>query len=253
MGSLEVRRRRSTGVSVARLIPTGSLAGLGALAALTPDPNYIIAGLFGAGALMTGRRLLGRRLDGLRLAQAHLDLHHLQLPLCVEALYVHLGGGYLALGLARAELADGLGLVGGLADRLPGLLQVARGVREGDVRAGVVGGTQGPGPLVLLHEGGPLAHHVVVAALLVAEGLLHLLGVLAGLLETARYLRQARLRLLLLLDHLDGCLPLAPAGELARLALLDGQDLLLRGGVVGEHLLVGHRTGRRDLQLLQVI
>jgi hypothetical protein len=36
---------------LARLIPTGSLAGLGALAALIPDPNYILAGLFGAGAL----------------------------------------------------------------------------------------------------------------------------------------------------------------------------------------------------------
>ncbi len=46
---------------MARLIPTGSLAGLGALAALIPDPNYILAGLFGAGALMTGRRLLDRR------------------------------------------------------------------------------------------------------------------------------------------------------------------------------------------------
>ncbi len=106
---------------------------------------------------------------------------------------------------------------------------------------------------MLFHEGGPLAHHVVVAALLVAEGLLHLLGVLAGLLETALYLRQARLRLLFLLDHLDGGLPLAPARKLARLALLGYEDLLLRGGVVGEHLLVGHRAGRRDLQLFQVI
>jgi hypothetical protein len=61
VGSLEVRRRRGTGVSLARLVPTGSLAGLGALAALIPDPNYILAGLFGAGALMTGRRLFDRR------------------------------------------------------------------------------------------------------------------------------------------------------------------------------------------------
>jgi hypothetical protein len=121
------------------------------------------------------------------------------------------------------------------------------------LRAGVVGCAQGAGPLVFFHEGGPLAHHVVVAAFLVAEGLLHLLGVFAGLFEAALYLRQARLGLLLLLDHLDGGLPLAPAGELARLALLDGQDLLLGGGIVGEHLLVGHRARRRYLQLFEVL
>src|SRR5215204_6406119 len=64
-------------------------------------------------------------LDRFRLAQAHLDLHHLELPLGVEPLYVDLGRRYLALGLAGAELSYGLSLVGGLADRLPRLLQVA--------------------------------------------------------------------------------------------------------------------------------
>src|SRR5215213_1291983 len=126
--------------------------------------------------------VVGRGLD--RLAQAHLDLHHLELPLGVESLYVDLGRRYLALGLARAELADGLGLVGGLADGLPRLLQVARGVGEGDVGAGLVGGPEGAGALMLLHQGRTLAHHVVVAALLVTEGLLQLLGVLAGLFQT---------------------------------------------------------------------
>ena len=72
------------------------------------------------------RCLLGRRgLDRFGLAQAHLDLHHLELPLGVEPLYVDLGRRYLALGLAGAELAYGLRLVGGLADGLPRLLQVA--------------------------------------------------------------------------------------------------------------------------------
>jgi hypothetical protein len=136
---------------------------------------------------------------------------------------------------------------------LPGLFKVARGVGEGDVGAGLVGCPEGAGALVLLHERSPLAHHVVVAALLVAERLLHLLGVLAGLFETRLDIYQARLGFLFLLDHLDGGLPLAPACEFAGLAFLDGQDLLLRDGVVGEHLLVGHRAGRRDLELLQVL
>src|SRR5215217_1762236 len=66
----------------------------------------------------------------LGLTQSHLDLHHLELLLGVEPLDVDLGRRYLALGIARTELADGLGLVGGLADRLPRLVQVARGVGE---------------------------------------------------------------------------------------------------------------------------
>ena len=54
-------------------------------------------------------------------------------------------------------------------------------------------------------------------------------------------------------DDLDRGFPLAPAGELAGLAFLDGEGLLLCDGVVGEHLLVGHRAGRGDLELLQVL
>src|SRR5918998_5224403 len=198
-----------------------------------------------------GRRLGGRYLLGF--AQAHLYLHHLELTLGIEAFYVYLGGSYLALGLAGAELADGLGLVGGLADRLAGLLEGPAGVGEGDLGARVVRGAQGACPLVLLHQGGPLAHDVVVAALLVAEGPLHLLGVLARLLESGLYIDELRLGLLLLLDHLDGGVTLAATGELPGLALLDGEDLLLARGVVGEHLLVGHRAGRGHLQLLEVL
>src|SRR5215216_2777087 len=106
---------------------------------------------------------------------------------------------------------------------------------------------------MLLHQGCTFAHHVVVATLLVAERLLQLLGVLAGLFETRLDFGEARLCLLLLLDDLDCGLPLAPARELAGLTLFDGQGLLLCDGVVGEHLLVGHRAGRCDLELLQVL
>src|ERR687893_579145 len=123
-----------------------------------------------------GGLLVRRGLDRFRFAQAHLDLHHLEFPLGVEALYVDLGRRYLALGLAGTELADGLGLVGGLADGLPRLLEVAGRVGEGDVGPGLVGRPEGAGALVLLHQRGAFAHHVVVAALLVAEGLLQLLG-----------------------------------------------------------------------------
>ena len=101
---------------------------------------------------------------------------------------------------------------------------------------------------MLLHQRGTFAHHVVVTALLVAEGLLQLLGVLAGIFQTGLDFCEARLRLLLLLDDLDGGLPLAPAGELAGLALFDGQGLLLCNSVVGEHLLVGHGARRGDLE-----
>src|SRR5918995_3464587 len=142
------------------------------------------------------RCLLGwRGLDGFRLTQAHLDLHHLELPLGVEPLYVDLCRRYLALGLACAELTDGLRLVGGLADRLPRLFQVAGGIGEGDVGAGLVGGTQGAGALVLLHQGCTFAHHVVVATLLVAERLLQLLRILARLFQTRLDFGEARLRL----------------------------------------------------------
>ena len=64
---------------------------------------------------------------------------------------------------------------------------------------------------MLLHQGRTFAHHVVVAALLVAERLLQLLGVLAGIFQTRLDIREARLRLLLLLDDLDRGFPLAPA------------------------------------------
>src|SRR5215211_8153206 len=90
--------------------------------------------------LLSTRTLLVRcGLDRFWFAQPHLDLHHLEFLLGVEALYVDLGRRYLALGLAGTELADSLGLVGGLADGLPRLLQVAGGVGEGDVGAGLVG------------------------------------------------------------------------------------------------------------------
>src|SRR5215203_829332 len=106
---------------------------------------------------------------------------------------------------------------------------------------------------MLLHQSRTFAHHVVVAALLVPERLLQLLGVLAGLFETRLDICEAGLGLLLLLDDLDCGLPLAPARELAGLALFDGQGLLLCDSIVGEHLLVGHRAGRGDLKLLQVL
>src|SRR4028119_203653 len=118
-----------------------------------------LEGPLGAGAFLPYIGLGGRRLGGrylLWFAQAHLYLHHLELALGVEALDVYLGGGYLALGLAGAELADGLGLVGGLAYGLAGLLEVPAGVGEGDLGPRVVGGAERPGALVLLPKGGPL-------------------------------------------------------------------------------------------------
>src|SRR5918999_87185 len=76
-----------------------------------------------------GRHLFGwSGLQRLGLSEAHLELDHLQLSLGVEPLYIYLGGGDLALGLAGAELAYRVGLVGGLPDRLSGLLQVPRRV-----------------------------------------------------------------------------------------------------------------------------
>lgn len=54
MGSL-ARRKRSVSGSVMRFVPTGSLAGLGALAAF--DAQFILAGILGTGAFYAGRRL----------------------------------------------------------------------------------------------------------------------------------------------------------------------------------------------------
>ncbi len=62
MGNLPARRRRSTTLSLTRLIPFGSFAGLGVLEILVPaEPHYFLASLFGAGAFFTGRKLLDRR------------------------------------------------------------------------------------------------------------------------------------------------------------------------------------------------
>jgi hypothetical protein len=44
-----------------RLIPFGSFTGLGALAATGSDPSYVLAGMFGTGAVLTGARLLNRK------------------------------------------------------------------------------------------------------------------------------------------------------------------------------------------------
>jgi hypothetical protein len=43
-----------------RFVPFGAFTGFGALAVLPPDPNFILAGLFGLGAAFTGSRLLDR-------------------------------------------------------------------------------------------------------------------------------------------------------------------------------------------------
>jgi hypothetical protein len=106
---------------------------------------------------------------------------------------------------------------------------------------------------VLLHQGRPLTYEVVVAPFLLPESLLHLLGVAPGLHEATLDLLQARLRLLLLLDDLEGRLPLPPRRELPRLSLFNGDGLLLLCGVARQHLLVGHRPRGRHLELLQVI
>ena len=57
MGSLEKRRERVAG-SLWRLVPTGSLAGLGTIAVL--DAHYFLAGVLGIGAVAAGRRLFDR-------------------------------------------------------------------------------------------------------------------------------------------------------------------------------------------------
>lgn len=44
-----------------RLIPFGSFTGLGAYAALPPEPNFFFASLMGAGAVYSGVRLLDRK------------------------------------------------------------------------------------------------------------------------------------------------------------------------------------------------
>lgn len=59
MGSLEVRRRNNLQLRLARFIPFGSFAGLGALAAV--GDAYVLAGVLGLGAFFSGRRLLDRR------------------------------------------------------------------------------------------------------------------------------------------------------------------------------------------------
>lgn len=61
MGNLPARRRRNASVSLIRFIPFGTFAGLGALAALPPDPSFVFAGLMGLGAFFTGKRLLDRQ------------------------------------------------------------------------------------------------------------------------------------------------------------------------------------------------
>jgi hypothetical protein len=53
------RKARGTSLTLARVLPFGSLAGLGALA--TADGHLILAGALGAGALFAGRRLFDRR------------------------------------------------------------------------------------------------------------------------------------------------------------------------------------------------
>jgi len=54
MGSL-ARRKQSFSSAVMRFAPTGSLAGLGTIAAF--DAHFVLAGLLGGGALYAGRRL----------------------------------------------------------------------------------------------------------------------------------------------------------------------------------------------------
>ena len=49
-----------------RLVPFGSFSGLAALAATGSDPSYLLAGLFGAGAVFSGKRLLDRRANARR-------------------------------------------------------------------------------------------------------------------------------------------------------------------------------------------
>lgn len=63
MASVPARRKRSLSEHVLHLIPFGSFAGLTAIMAIPPDPSFVLAGLFGAGAVYTGARLVDRRLD----------------------------------------------------------------------------------------------------------------------------------------------------------------------------------------------
>ena len=60
MASVPARRKKSLSDHVARLLPFGSLAGLGVLVAIPPNPgiDFILAGLFGTGAAYAGARLL---------------------------------------------------------------------------------------------------------------------------------------------------------------------------------------------------
>jgi hypothetical protein len=107
--------------------------------------------------------------------------------------------------------------------------------------------------LVRLQERRPLAHDVVVAPLLLPKRLFYLLGVAPGFVEAAFDLLQARLRRLLLLNDLDGRFPVSAGDEFPRLAFFGGDELLLFGGVVREHLLVSYRPCRRHMKPLEVL
>ncbi len=61
MGSLVRNGRAGVSRQVTRLIPVGSFSGLAMLSLVGSDPSYVLAGLFGTGAVYTGARLLDRR------------------------------------------------------------------------------------------------------------------------------------------------------------------------------------------------
>lgn len=60
---LPARRRPKASHLIWRFAPFGSMAGLSALAAIPPNDaiGYVLAGIFGAGAVVSGRRLLDRQ------------------------------------------------------------------------------------------------------------------------------------------------------------------------------------------------
>ena len=55
------RSQRSASRYLLRFAPFGAFTGLGALAALPPEPNLFLAGLLGLGAAVTGKQLLDRQ------------------------------------------------------------------------------------------------------------------------------------------------------------------------------------------------
>ena len=61
MANVPARRKKSLSSRVVRLIPFGSLAGLSVIMAIPPDPSFILAGVFGAGAAYSGAKLLDQR------------------------------------------------------------------------------------------------------------------------------------------------------------------------------------------------